>query len=456
MKIKFIWITFFSALTAMLVFQASGLYHHYMMKKESIGRQTNDLIRLSVEKEVLYRRAKGELKGDTLFAKRTYPYKESADSNYRDPIVYKANQQELAEAGIYQQAVQFLGFPFEIQTLDSIFGEALKNEEIASRYALLYRDSIGEIIDKVVKMPESKMKKAFKTDNLLIINGNRVQAFVEITPPAIHKQMLELLIFSFITLLVLLLCIVYETRTIITQHELDKRKNAFFHAFTHNLLTPLSTIKSVLSTFMDKQTVLSTEIKEQFANIGIAQVDNLQMALEQILALAQLEKGNLKLKLSDTNMVELIDELKAKFTISKKKQVTITSSVEIDKDFHIYVDKTLVKDAVSNLIDNAVKYSGDSVQIAIDCFTEDNKLIIRVKDNGYGISEKDRLTIFEKFERGVAVERKEAKGFGLGLNFVNSVAVLHGGAISLSSREGKGSAFTISLPLRDAKDLTIN
>jgi two-component system phosphate regulon sensor histidine kinase PhoR len=456
MKIKVIWIIFFSALSALLVFQATGLYHHYMLKKEGIERSTNDLFRASIEKEVSYRRVKAEQNGDTLVAQKAYTYTVNADSIYRKSNILVANEQELAEAGIYQQSIDFFGFPFEIQTLDSIFGEALKNEEIASRYALFYRDSIGEIIDKVEKMPESKMKKAFKTDNLLIINGNRVQAFVEITPPAIYKQMLELLISSFIALFVLLLCIVYETRTIITQHELDKRKNDFFHAFTHNLLTPLSTIKSVLSTFMDKQTVLSNEIKEQFANLGIVQVDNLQMALEQILALAQLEKGNLKLKLSDTNMVELIDELKAKFTISKKKQVTITTSVEIDKGFHIYVDKTLVKDAVSNLIDNAVKYSGDSVQIIIDCFTEYNKLIIRVKDNGYGISAKDQLTIFEKFERGVAVERKEAKGFGLGLNFVKSVAVLHGGAISLSSQEGKGSAFTISIPMRDAKNLTIN
>ena len=174
---------FFSALVALLAFQVTGLHYHYMLKKEGIERSSNDLLRASVEKEVLYRRVKAEQRGDTIVTKKAYT--KSAESMYRTTIVLVANEQELAEAGIYQQSIDFFGFPFEIQTLDSIFGEALQKEEIASRYALFYRDSIGEIIDKVKKMPASKMKRAFKTDSLLIINGNRVQAFVDITPPAI-------------------------------------------------------------------------------------------------------------------------------------------------------------------------------------------------------------------------------------------------------------------------------
>ena len=268
--------------------------------------------------------------------------------------------------------------------------------------------------------------------------------------------MIGLLISSFVTLIVLLLCIIYQTSAIFTQHELDKRKNDFFHAFTHNLLTPLGTIKSVLTTFSDKEIVFPTEKKEQYANLAIVQVDNLKMTMEQILTLAKLEKGNLKHTLSETDMNKLINELKEKFSISQQKQVTIITSVNIDKETHIYVDKTLIKDAVSNLIDNAVKYSGDFVEINIDCLIRDNTLIISVKDNGYGISAQDQLTIFKKFERGVAVDRKEAKGFGLGLNFVKYATELHGGYITLCSKEGKGSTFTLSIPLPDTKNLIVN
>ena len=451
MKIKVIWIIFFSALVALLAFQVTGLYYHYMLKKEGVERYTNDLLRTSVEKEVLHRRVKAEQKGDTLYAHKTYTYTENADTISRGRTVLVANEQELAEAGIYQLSFHCMGYPFEMQTLDSIFRDALQSEKISTSYALFYRDSIGEVLERAGNLPETKTKKAFKTNSLLIIDGSRVQAFVDITPPAIYRQMLELLISSFIALIVVLLCIIYQMSAIFTQHELDKRKNDFFHAFTHNLLTPLSTIKSVLTSISEAETA----VKEQFVNLGIVQVDNLQLTMEQILALAKLEKGDLKLKLSETNMVELIDELKEKFTVTNQKQVNITTSVEIDKDLHIYLDRTLIKDVVSNLLDNAVKYSGDSVDIRITCSTNGNNLIIRVEDNGYGISEKDQLSLFNKYERGAAVDRKEAKGFGLGLFFVKSAVELHRGVISLSSREGTGSIFTLSIPLHDAKGLII-
>ncbi len=111
------------------------------------------------------------------------------------------------------------------------------------------------------------------------------------------------------------------------------------------------------------------------------------------------------------------------------------------------MDKTLIKNAIANLIENSIKYSGDLVVVEIDSYINHNQLFIKVKDNGYGISDDDKTKIFDKFERGAAVKRKGAKGFGLGLNYVKRVVEAHGGIVVLYSKEGAGSEFTMILPL---------
>ena len=110
----------------------------------------------------------------------------------------------------------------------------------------------------------------------------------------------------------------------------------------------------------------------------------------------------------------------------------------------------MLKEAISNLIDNAIKYSGDSVRIDISVGSDDTYTWIRVKDNGFGISHQDQKKIFEKFERAAAIDRNRkggAAGFGLGLNYVYRVAEAHGGEVRVFSIEGQSSEFTIYLPI---------
>ena len=99
------------------------------------------------------------------------------------------------------------------------------------------------------------------------------------------------------------------------------------------------------------------------------------------------------------------------------------------------------------MVDNAIKYSGASVAIDINCQLTDDGLIISIKDNGYGIAKKDQQIIFAKFERGAAVTRKEAKGFGLGLAYVKSIVNAHGGTVNLFSTKGEGTTFELFFPI---------
>jgi len=102
---------------------------------------------------------------------------------------------------------------------------------------------------------------------------------------------------------------------------------------------------------------------------------------------------------------------------------------------------------LSNLIDNAIKYSNDQVDIHIDCRCEKRSLLLSIKDNGFGMSEKEIKNIFTNFERGDKVEGKGIDGFGIGLNYVNKVITAHKGRITVKSQEGLGSTFIIEIPL---------
>ena len=110
-------------------------------------------------------------------------------------------------------------------------------------------------------------------------------------------------------------------------------------------------------------------------------------------------------------------------------------------------DPFLMENVLNNLIDNAVKYSNNSVKIEILCSIVSNKLQINVKDNGFGIAKNEQKHIFDNFERGSKMEGKGIDGFGIGLNYVNKVIKAHNGNISVKSEEGQGSEFIILLPL---------
>lgn len=143
----------------------------------------------------------------------------------------------------------------------------------------------------------------------------------------------------------------------------------------------------------------------------------------------------------------MLDDLIEKFSAKADKPVHFSLALEAET---VVADGEFLKEAISNLIDNAIKYSGASVAITISSFCKlDGAVVIKVKDNGFGIPLKDQSRIFEKYERASATERSRkggASGFGLGLNYVFRVAEAHGGTVEVESIEGEYSEFSLSLP----------
>jgi two-component system phosphate regulon sensor histidine kinase PhoR len=407
-----------------------------------VEEDVNLLLTKSIEEELKFRYDKFISKDTILFL----PAKEVLADTTKSSASGELNPEEIMETSFLQQVFKIIDAPVQISFIDSFFSEKIERLNISGKYSLLYKDSIGTILEQTGNLSSTRMDKAFRTNTLLIVDGKRVQAIVDISPSVIFKRMAWLLAASFLMLTIILVCIIYQAKTIFEQYKLNRLREDFTNALTHDMKTPLGTINAVLSLFRNGALEKKPEMKEEFAKTAMEQVSSLLMLVEKILTIAKMEGGKLTLERTSVDLPKIVDELKSRFSLSGGKQVTILTSVDL-RGRIVYLDKALIKDAIANLMENAIKYSGDSVRIELDCYIENNQLFVRVRDNGLGIPEKDKQKIFEKFERGAAVGRKGAKGFGLGLNYVKRVTEAHGGIVVLYSKEKEGSEFTMVLPL---------
>jgi Osmosensitive K+ channel histidine kinase len=440
MKTKVIWFILFLAIISLFIFQSMWLYHTFHLKINDVQKEINTLFTKSIDKEVMLRIEQNipEVKiGQTT----TIP----KDATITDYVEF--NENEIVEAGIHQQILNYDGFPFKLISLDSIFKLELNNADLTLKYYLCYKDSTGTIIDQMGNLPQSKIDKAFHTESLLIVDGKRVQAIVNITPSTVFQQMLALLIASFVMLVIIMFCVFYQTKSIFDEIKLSRLRQDFSRALTHDMKTPLNTIKTILDNFISGLLNNKPEMREKHGKIAMDQVENLLSLIDKVLTISLIEEGKYSLNRKVTDIHIIIKELEERFSVWKNKPILIQTSVDIEENKIIFIDGELIKNAISNLIENAIKYSKDSVAIEISCYILNDNLHIVVKDNGIGISDKNKEKIFEKFEREAIVRKKGIIGFGVGLNYVKLVTNLHEGLIELYTTEGEYSEFSLIIPL---------
>lgn len=280
------------------------------------------------------------------------------------------------------------------------------------------------------------------------INGTQaVQAFI-LNPRA--GSIGKLLYFFFgttIALVVLMICIHRQITIIRRQDEIAHIREDFSYAMIHDMKTPLSSILMGARILRSGKLDNKPDKKEKYFDILEEEAQHLLALTNKVLTISKLEHGDLLLEKSWIPIRPMVEELTEMFAAKTIKPVTFRLNIEAEK---IFADEEYLKEAVSNLIDNAIKYSGDSVEIRITSCVYNHFIQIKVKDNGTGISLAAQNHIFDKFERTSAGRNRTANGvtgFGLGLNYVMNVTRSHGGYVSVESKEGKYSEFTISLPI---------
>ncbi len=224
--------------------------------------------------------------------------------------------------------------------------------------------------------------------------------------------------------------------------ELDRFKSNIISNVSHELKTPITIAKGAIDLALEEKDVEKIRNHLIFAKRNLLRLLNI---IDDLITIAKIEKKGLMLEYEKVNMMDIIEDVvNEKIDFAEKQKVKIILDVE---DFDFYADKFELKHALLNLIDNAIKFNKENGKVFIKAYKGNDFAVIKVKDTGIGIP-KDKLDkIFEPFFQGDPSPTRRYGGTGLGLTIVKRVIELHRGRISVESEEGKGTEFTIKLPL---------
>ena len=227
----------------------------------------------------------------------------------------------------------------------------------------------------------------------------------------------------------------------------NETQKDFVNNFTHEFKTPLAVIKIAAEVLQQKNIIEKPEKLENYAGIINEQTSHLQSQIQRLLEIAYTDRSRLPLEKEQFDVNLLIDEsINDLQPLIEQKNAIVKTNFAMPGAI-LKADKPYLRLCLINLIENAIKYAATPV-IDINTHIEANYFCIAVKDNGIGIATEHQKKIFERFYRIKDGERHTSKGFGLGLNFVKKVIDTHHGKIEVDSEPGRGSTFTIKIPLK--------
>ena len=231
--------------------------------------------------------------------------------------------------------------------------------------------------------------------------------------------------------------------TLKKQMELDEMKSSFTSNITHELKTPIAVAYAANDALLNYGLGENPVKREEYLLDTKEQLEKLSALVERILSMSMKERGNFRLDVSETNIRDMFEKIAQETRLRTTKACDI--QIEADENLTAVFDAKLMSSVVSTLVDNAVKYSGESVRIQLRAIRKSDKLFISVSDNGIGIAQEHQRHVFEKFYRVPHGDVHEVKGYGIGLYFAKTIVERHGGLISLNSTPGEGSTFTIEI-----------
>lgn len=235
-------------------------------------------------------------------------------------------------------------------------------------------------------------------------------------------------------------------RTLFKQKALEEMRRDFSHNITHELKTPIAVAYAANDAMINFSVDNNPQKRKEYLNIIKVQLDTLSSMVERILSLSMEEQPDFSLNTGRFDIRQELELLSEIYKARYDKEVTIAIDVN-PENLYIYADKFHLRNVIGNLIDNAIKYSNESVKISLEARigSKDKTVNIIVSDNGIGMTKEQQEHIFEKFYRVPTGNIQDTRGYGLGLFYAKMIIEKHGGTISVESKKGAGTTFTISL-----------
>jgi two-component system phosphate regulon sensor histidine kinase PhoR len=285
-----------------------------------------------------------------------------------------------------------------------------------------------------------------RVDEGISANGLDLKLIFPDRKQFIMAEMGGMFITSVILILVVLILFWRTVLALIREKRVAYQTTEFLNNMTHEFKTPLTNIGLAGKMISREMTNPNDNKVKHYAEIILMENEKLSHQVEQVLGMTALERGDISLKKSIFNMHSLIgDVLKTMSLQVEEKQGHFRFSPDAEQA-EILGDNSHLSNALSNLIDNAIKYSKVNPEVTISTSNTDQQLLVTIADRGIGIDKKHHAQIFDKFFRVPTGDLHDVKGFGLGLAYAKKIIELHGGSLCLQSETGQGTTFTMTLP----------
>ncbi len=261
-------------------------------------------------------------------------------------------------------------------------------------------------------------------------------------------QSLTLMVIGSLLFTIIIFTAFYLTlKTMLNQRKLSSTKSDFINNMTHEFKTPLATISLAVDAIRNEKVINDKEKLSYFSSIIKDENKRMNRQVETILQAALMEKQDLRLNFKPLHVHEVLNSVMDNYRLQlQSKNATAEIKLNAQNDL-INADEIHFSNLLSNLIDNAIKYSNETLHLKIATHSTAKKLCIQIMDNGIGMSKETVKRIFEKFYRAHTGNLHNVKGFGLGMSYVKNLIDEHKGKVKVESVLGKGSTFTIELPL---------
>ena len=415
------------SLTSILALQLMWLCNTYILIRNNISEEINQILYTGMEDEAITRLNKTP-KGTNI--------KGEAATDSIPEITY-------LEEGLYN-----LGYYISIEDVDSIASTLLLEHKISSDFILnLINSKTGEVLQQSKKGNFCLWNAIHSKEIPIRTDLSQTVQMILVNPHwSIFARMGILLLSTAVMVVFAFIGLFYQIKIIITERKIARLKEDFSYAMIHDMKTPISSAIMCTSRLHSGKLDDKPEIKNHYFTIVENELEHLLALSNKVLTLAKLEQHKLEMNKKEVPLSPMIEDLIEKFTIKTEKTIHFTTDLKTEK---VYADEEFLKEAISNLIDNAIKYSKESVKINISSSSDANHDIINIYDNGIGIPQKDQKKIFEKFERASAIKQTRKggpSGFGLGLNYVYQVMEAHEGRVYINSIEGEFSEFSLLIP----------
>lgn len=475
-RIKFVWILTIVTLFIMIIGQSYWLYNQYCFSVDKYMQQLHEQI-VKLEKRELDQRIARKDSSESIFSNYMLQIVNSVEKNKTQYVVTspiadtttpKGNVKSILMkvAKKMNQKKRVLADTFKVNniSLDRI-------NDALSRYTT----------EKVRPFSENAFTAILTANNIKVTNIKRtvletsqwVSTYKQLTKvfppkmnitypynplqkkaviisviiplnPLIYQMGWQLLGTTFL-LFLLVFCLVYQIKTIMKQRKIDELRKSFVNTMIHELKRPVQTLKMCISFLNDKTMRNNQQAMDEVVQDAMFELDNLSAYLSKVRDMTRADYENTPLNIRTFDIKETIEKLVRLQNTPSNKEVVINTKFQMN-DSLITADPVHIANIISNLIENAIKYSEKKVEINIHCKEENHSLILNIEDNGIGIPVVEQSKVFDKFYRGANLPDRSIPGIGLGLSYVKLLTEAHQGTISIKSQPNIGTIFTLTIP----------